>query len=94
MQLDDNKVLQQLYIGGAHVDRLRQSFAQALNHVLLSLGLVAQFDQDLVARQRKPHIVLHIVALRLDVIEDIVGLLDKCTFQFCSLSSVEAELRL
>ena len=60
--------------------------------MLRFLRLITKFDQDFIAGESESHIILNIIALRLDVVEYIVRLLDKSTFKLDSLRSVKAEL--
>jgi len=59
-----------------------------------TLRFIANFNDELVAGEGISHIVISVVALRWDVEEDQIGLLDERAFEFDPLCCLKTKLLL
>ena len=79
VELDDNEVIEELDLGASDVDRFCEGLANSTNHVLSTLCLVSQLENELIFLQSIPHICFFVITLSMNILEDYFTLLDEGT---------------
>ena len=79
VEFDDDEIVQELDLWASDVNRFGECLANSTNHVLSTLCLVSQLENELIFLQSISHICFFVITLSVNILEDYFTLLDEGT---------------